>query len=48
MLVAIAYEKGVIMKVPYENTSGDFFTMFIRSHFNFAFGQAEPKLNDRR
>lgn len=36
------------MKVPYENMSGDFFAMFIRSHFNLAFGQAGPKMNGRR
>lgn len=48
VLVAIAYGKGVIMKVPYENMSGDFFAMFIRSHFNLAFGQAGPKMNGRR
>ena len=48
VLVAIAYGKGVIMKVPYENMSGDFFAMFIRSHFKLAFGQAGPKMNGRR
>lgn len=48
VLVAIAYGKGVIMKVPYENMSGDFFAMFIRSHFNLAFGQAGPEMNGRR
>ena len=48
VLVAIAYGKSVIMKVPHENMSGDFFAMFIRSHFNLAFGQAGPKLNGRR
>ena len=48
VLVAIAYGKGVILKVPYENMNGDFFTLFIRSHFNLAFGQAGPKTNGRR
>ena len=48
VLVAIAYGKGVILKVPYEKMSGKFFALFIRRHFNLAFGQAGPKTNGRR
>ena len=48
VLVAIAYGKGVILKVPYEKMSGEFFGLFIRRNFNLAFAQAGPKTNGRR
>ena len=48
VLVAIAYKKGVILAVPYENMNGTFFAQFIRTHFNIAFGRAGPKQNGRR
>lgn len=46
--VAIAYGKGVILKVPYEKMTGDFFAQFIREHFNITFAEAGPKTNGRR
>ena len=48
VLVAIAYGKGIILTVPYEKMHGSFFTQFIRSHFNIAFGRAELKRNARQ
>jgi len=48
VLVAIAYKKGVILAVPYENMNGTFFAQFIRRYFDIAFGRAEPKRNGRR
>ena len=39
VLAAIAYKKGVILAVPYENMKGTFFAQFIRTHFNIAFGR---------
>ena len=47
-MVAIAYGKGVILKVPYEKMTGDFFRNFIREHFNITFAQAGPKTDGRR
>ena len=38
VLAPIAYKKGVILAVPYENMNGTFFAQFIRTHFNIAFG----------
>ena len=43
VLVAIAYGKGVILKVPYEKMTGEFFATFIREHFNLT-----PKADGRR
>lgn len=48
VLVAIAYGKGAILKVPYEKMTGTFFGDFIREHFNITFAQAGPKTNGRR
>ena len=48
VVVAIAYGKGVILKVPYEKMTGDFFRNFIREHFNITFAQAGPKTDGRR
>ena len=48
VLAAIAYKKGVVLAVPYENMNGTFFAQFIRTHFNIAFGRAGPKQNGRR
>ena len=48
VVIAIAYGKGVILKVPYEKMSGEFFALFICRHFNLAFAQAGPKANGRR
>ena len=47
-LVAIAYGKGVILKVPYEKMTGEFFVTFIREHFNLIFAKAGPKADGRR
>ena len=48
VLVAIAYGKGVILKVPYEKMTGEFFAAFIREHFNLTFAKAGPKADGRR
>ena len=48
VLVSIAYGNGVILKVPYEKMSWEFFGLFIRRNFNLAFAQAGPKTNGRR
>ena len=47
-LVAIAYSKGVILKVPYEKMNGSFFAVFVREHLNITFAKAGPKTNGRR
>ena len=43
LIVAIAYGKGVVLKEVYEKMDGQFFTQFIRTHFNMAFARAGPK-----
>ena len=40
VVVAIAYGKGVILKVPYEKMTGRFFSQFVREHFNRTFAEA--------
>ena len=47
VLVAIAYGKGVILKLPYEKMIGEFFAKFIREHFNLTFANAGPKADGR-
>ena len=48
MIVAIAYGKGVVLKVPYEKMSGGFFEKFVREHFNLCFAKCGLKKNGRR
>lgn len=48
LIVAIAYSKGVILKVPYEKMNGSFFAVFVREHLNITFAKAGPKTNGRR
>ena len=48
LIVAIAYSKGVILKVPYEKMNGNFFAAFVREHLNITFAKAGPKTNGRR
>ena len=43
LIVAIAYGKGVVLKVPYEKMSGGFFEKFVRQHFNLCFAKCGPK-----
>lgn len=47
LIVAIAYSKGVILKVPYEKMNGTFFAAFVREHLNISFAKAGPKTNGR-
>jgi hypothetical protein len=47
-MVAIAYGKGVVLRVPYTKMDGPFFAQFIKEHFRIAFGRAGPKQNGRR
>ena len=48
VIVAIAFGKGVILKVPYEKMTGTFFANFIREHFNITFTKAGPKAHGKR
>ena len=48
LIVAVAYGKGVILKVPYVKMTGQIFAQFIREHFNITFAKAGPKRNARR
>ena len=48
LIVAIAYSKGVILKVPYEKMNGTFFAAFVREHLDITFAKAGPKTNGRR
>ena len=48
LIVAIAYSKGVILKVPYKKMNGSFFAVFVREHLNITFAKAGPKTNGRR
>ena len=43
VIVAIAYGKGVILKVQYEKMTSEFFATFIREHLNPTFTNAGPK-----
>ena len=47
VVVAIAYRKGVILKVLYEKMTGEFFETFIHEHFNLTFAKAGPKADGR-
>ena len=47
-MVAIAYEKGVILKEPHDKLNGQFFANFIGQHFNLRFGRAGPKRDGKR
>ena len=48
VIVAIAFGKGVILKVPYEKMTGKSFANFIREHFNITFAKAGPKAHGKR
>ena len=48
LIIAIAYGKGVVLKVSYEKMSGGFFEKFIGQNFNLCFAKCGPKKNSRR
>ena len=48
MMVAIAYGKRVVLRVPYTKMDGPFFAQFIKDHFRMAFARAGPKHSRRR
>ena len=48
VIVAIAFGKGVILKVPYEKMTGKCFANFIREHFNITFAKVGPKAHGKR
>ena len=48
VIVAIAYQKKVILKVPCKKKIGEFFATFIQEHFNLTFAKAGPKAHGRR
>lgn len=43
VIVAIAYGKGVILRVPYEKMNGQFFAAFIKEHFDICFTRSGLK-----
>ena len=43
IIVAIALQKGVILRKDYDKMDGVFFAKFIRENFNLCFGKAAPK-----
>ena len=47
-IVAIAYNKGMILVEEYEHMNGQYFAKFIRSKLNYTFGQAGPKFDGKR
>ena len=47
VIIAIAYGKGVILKVPYKKMTGEFFATFIREHINLTLANAGPKADGR-
>ena len=48
VLMAIAYGKGVIFKVPHKKMTGECFATFILEHSSLTFGNASPKADGRR
>ena len=48
LIVAIAYGKGVVPKEVYEKMDGQFFALFIRTHFNITFARSGPKRHGQR
>jgi transposase len=48
VMVAIAYGKGVVLRVPYTKMDGPFFAQFIKEHFRISFARAGPKHKGRR
>ena len=48
LMVAVAFGKGVVLKVPYVHMNGNYFAQFVRDHFNITFARAGPKRNGRR
>lgn len=48
LMVAVAYGKGVVLIEAYEKLNAQFFSTFIRQHFNLAFGKSGPKVNQSR
>ena len=48
MIVALAYNKGVILCKPYDEINGKFFASFVRQHFNLRFGRAGLKRDGKR
>ena len=48
LIVAIAYNKGIVLKEAYEKMDGRFFAQFIREHFYIAFARCGPKRNRKR
>jgi hypothetical protein len=47
-MVAIAYGKGVVLRVPYTKVDSPFFAQFIKEHFHIAFAWAGPKHTGRK
>ena len=47
MIVAIAYGKGVVLRVPYTKMDGPFFAQFIKDNFRIAFAWAGLKHRSR-
>ncbi len=47
-MVAIAYGKGVVVRIPYTKLDGPFVAHFIKEHFRISFARAGPKHKGRR
>ena len=48
VMVAIVYNKGVILCESYDKMNGKFFASFIRQHFNLCFWRAGPQRDGKR
>lgn len=48
IIVAIASQKGVILRKDYEKMDGQFFARFVRENFNLCFAKAGPKAYGQR
>ena len=48
LIVAIAYEKGVVVKEVYEKMDGQLFAQFIPTHFKITFARSGPKRHGQR
>ena len=47
-MVAIAHNKGVVMRKTYTKMDGPFFASFVEDHLNLCFANAGPKVDGKR
>jgi len=48
LMVAVGYQKGVILREPYEKMDGKYFASFIKTRFNIMFARAGAKVDGKR